>query len=36
MVSTESLLRAFLPEWLFDYFEAVKLEDEPSILHVHL
>ena len=36
MISNEELLRTFLPEWLFDYFDVVKLEWEQESLHVHL
>ena len=36
MISSEALLRTFLPEWLFDYFEAVKLEQVSESLHVYL
>jgi hypothetical protein len=36
MISNEELLRTFLPEWLFDYFDVVKLEQKSESLHVHL
>jgi hypothetical protein len=36
MISSEDLLRTFLPEWLFDYFEVVNLEQRAESLHVHL
>ena len=36
MISSEELLRTFLPEWLFDYFEVVKLVQEQESLHVYL
>jgi hypothetical protein len=36
MINSEALLRVFLPEWLFDYFEVVKFEQEQESLHVHL
>jgi hypothetical protein len=36
MINSEALLRVFLPEWLFDYFEVVKLEQDSESLHVHL
>ena len=36
MISSEELLRTFLPEWLFNYFEAVKLEQDSESLHVYL
>jgi hypothetical protein len=36
MISSEDLLRAFLPEWLFDYFDVVNLEQRAESLHVHL
>ena len=35
-INNETLLRVFLPEWLFDCFEAVKLEQEAESLHVYL
>ena len=36
MIGSEDLLRVFLPEWLFDYFEVIKLEQEQESIHVHL
>ena len=36
MISIEALLRTFLPEWLFDYFEVVNLEQASESLHVYL
>ena len=36
MIDTETLLRAFLPAWLFDYFEVVKLEQKSEGLHIYL
>jgi hypothetical protein len=36
MISSEALLRTFLPDWLFDYFEVVKLEQESESIHIYL
>ena len=36
MINNETLLRAFLPEWLFDYFEVVELAHKHEGLHVYL
>ena len=36
MITNETLLRAFLPEWLFDYFEVAQLEQKSESLHVYL
>jgi hypothetical protein len=36
MISSDELLRTFLPDWLFDYFEVAKLEQDSESLHVHL
>jgi hypothetical protein len=36
MIDTETLLRAFLPTWLFDYFEVVNLEQKSEGLHLYL
>jgi hypothetical protein len=36
MISIDELLRTFLPDWLFDYFEVVKLDQGSESLHIHL
>jgi hypothetical protein len=36
MINSEALLRTFLAEWLFDYFEVVDLAQQPESLHVYL
>ena len=36
MINNEALLRTFLPEWLFDYFELVTLEQDIASIHVYL
>lgn len=36
MVSSEELLKLFLPEWLFDYFEVVKTENKTGSIKIYL
>ena len=36
MLSQEEILRAFLPSWLFDYFELEKLTSSEEKLDVYL
>ena len=36
MLSQEEILRAFLPSWLFDYFELEKLTSSEEKLEVYL
>ncbi len=36
MLSTEDVLRIFLPSFLFDYFELEKISEEDTGLHVYL